>query len=304
MAVWHGSAGGIRLQRINGERVYDRIRPADVAPTRNRFGFVSDLSSLITGDRVWLRRIEENGGLSTQPLDMVAGNTAPDVQKYVHVDAVGGVALFETWALAVEGRNINAIPLATPSSDYRISIDVTNREDDRCIAQVTKFTLSTTRTVEDVTTVGVGFRELASTLTGGVGTVELLWDVGQGWPCEGVGDSVEKAAMLHRLALRQQSGGSFRGIFLLKREFEQPLDVVLSDEYASRELFYEADCQILSAQATVDVNDMIRSSIEFQTTGPVLLKYSTPISALLLEPPGTDRLLTEGDEPVLLEFLD
>lgn len=302
MSIWHGTAGGIRLQRIGGARAYNSINPSDVNVVRRRFGFVNDLVSVATGDRVWLRRIEGDGSLSTQPLDMIAGWTAPDYQAYVNVDGVGGIAFYQSWSEALDGLPSNAAPLATPAGAYRVSVDITNANDDRCLAQVLKYTLTTTRQLQDVTAVGAQFKESASTLSGGVGTIDLLWDIGGGWPCEGV-DSVEKAHLLHRLALRQQAGASFRGIFLLKREFEQPLDVVLSDRYAQPELFYEADCQIVSAQATVDVNDLLRSSIQFETTGPISLRYVPPFSALLLEQGVSDRLLTEGGEAVALEFL-
>lgn len=298
MTIWHGTAGAIKLERTDGgQRVYEQLNPGDVDVGVNRFSFTSSLNSLVTGDQVWLRRIEEDGNLSTSPLDMVAGWTFPDGQWYARVDRVGGITLHLTWEQAINGDS--PVPLATPASAYRVSVDVVSDKSRRYLAHVQEYSLQITRDAADSTSVGDGFRHEASTIVGGQGTVNLLWDyenLGCGDP-----DSLEKAAYLHQLALRQQTGAAFKGYFMLKDAGQQPLDAALSGDDLTAQLFYTFDAVITEVQTTVSVDDVIRSVVSFRTTGPIDLVYEVPSFYLLLDQSLIDRVLRENNEPIALE---
>ena len=302
MAIWHGNAGGIRLYRSGTDgRVYDRINPADVDAASNRFSLLESLQVLTPGDRVWIRRVEEDGALSSQPLDIINAWSYPDWQGYVSVDGVGSIRLYESWEAAVVGSQAGAISLRVPVEALRVSLDITN-SNDRFLAQVTSYSLSTNRTLADSTQLGADFAASTTTLMGGSGAVNCFFDFAS-WSCDDLPDGIEKASLLHRLALRQQAGASFRGVFLLKRAGSQPMDLLISADYTERELFYEADCIIQSVECEISTDDAMRSVIQFVTTGPVVLKYDLPLSSLLMEASDIDRILTEGDNPIDLEFL-
>jgi len=299
MTIWHGTAGAIKLERTDGgQRVYEQLNPGDVNATANRFSFTSSLSALVTGDQVWLRRIEEDGSLSASPLDMVAGWTFPDGRWYARVDRVGGITLHDSWQDAVN----NAVPvaLATPASAYRVSVDVESDQSRRYLAHVQEYSLQITRDAADATAVGDGFRQEASTIIGGQGTVNLLWDYDGGFGCDEL-SGAERAAYLHQLALRQQTGAAFKGYFMLKDAGGQPLDASLSGDDLTAQLFYTFDAIITEVQTTVSVDDVIRSVVSFRTTGPIELVYEVPTFYLLLDQGLTDKVLRENNEPIALE---
>lgn len=310
MAVWLGSAGAIKLQRSSGnQRLYAQLVPADVNATNKRFSFERSTGALITGDCIWVRRITESGQLSTGKLDFVTaagwsdGTQHSDGRWFVHVDPVGGLRLYTDWDDALVGDVADAIALATPSAAYRISVDVVDYRS-TLLAQVTSFELNTNRKVADTSSLGDTFTQQLSTTVSGSGSLDCLWDYTQRQGDRYLFDAqVEMAHYLHQLVLRQDLGSTFKGYFLLKTADTQPLSVLLQPYEENKTLFYECDCVITEAVVALDPEQLIHSKVSFVTTGQMTLRYDFLPAYLLQEQEPNDLILTEDNQPLILEDL-
>jgi hypothetical protein len=306
MAVWLGEAGGIRLERAGGERLYANISPSDVDVAAGRFGFDRPVTALITGDAVWIRRVDAEGVPSALPLDFAApaawadGKQYGDGRWFVHVDGIGGVRLYRDWSDAIAGKSAKALPLQVPAAAMRVSIEI-DTGDERCLAHTVSWELNTNREVADVSALGDGFRKNYGTMVSGSGSLDCLFDLGLGGcdPSRG-GDDVETSIYLHRLVLRQEIGARFKGVFLLKAEQGRPLGSVLSAVDARRELFYACDCVVTGVACSLEATKVIHSKIDFVTTGPIQLLFGLPSGYLLQE--STGKVLQESGFGILLEL--
>jgi len=310
MAIWLGEAGGLRFARSASSRVYANIQPSDVDVANSRFGFDRAVTSLVTGDLVWIRRVDANGEPATGNLDFVAasgwldGKRHSDGRWYAHVDPVGGIRLFQSWADALRNSAADAVALTVPSSAYRLSVEIEDSGDD-CLAQTISWELNTNRDVADITSLGEGFQRQMGTLVSGSGSLECFFDT-QARRCDDSydGTSNEAALYLHQLVLRQEIGSAFKGVFLLKQSRAVPLDVMLSLEEKARELFYLCNCVITEVAVALEPGEAIRSKVNFVTTGPVQLLFDFPSDYLLQEQPPNDKILQETGLGILLEVPD
>jgi len=302
MAIWIGEAGGIRIGRKQSQRIYSYIEPSAVDVTNKRFGFQDDVSGLITGDRVWLRRVDEAGEPTTDLLDFVDASGWPDStqrndgQWFVNIDSVGGIRLYETWDYAIAGGATNAIALATPAATFRVSYEVVG-SDDVQLAQLISWVLNTDRDVADYTSLGDNFRQQMSTLVSGSGELECFFDTT--WRG---GASEESPIYLHQLALRQEIGAEFTGVFLMKRIDSVPIGTLIEASEARKELFYTADCVITAVATELIADQPIRSKISFVTTGPIRLLFDFSADYLLQEQTPNDKILQESGFGILLEI--
>ena len=83
------------------------------------------------------------------------------------------------------------------------------------------------------------------------------------------------------------------------------MPLTLKQRERQRELFYTCECVITSVASAIEPEEVIRSNIDFVTTGPIQLLYDTPTSYLLQEKPlRADRVLQESDFGIVLETLD
>ena len=303
MAIWLGSDGGLRIERMASARMFAHVSPADVDIGSNRISIDRVTKSLITGDLVAIRRVDENGQPVTDPLDFVDpsgwsdGQLHSDGQWYVNVDAVGGVRLYSKWRQALEGTIADAITLQRPSDSYRISLQTVTASGARCVAQTISWSLNTNRDVADITSLGEGFQKNMATMVSGSGELECFFDAIPD-AC-GEDSNYERSVYFHQLALRQEIGAKFTGIFLLKRNGTLPITVM--EQYRERELFYKCDCVITEVASEVNTDDVLKSDVQFVTTGPIQLLYSFPVDYLLQDQPPNDKILQETDFGIVLE---
>lgn len=306
MAIWIGEAGGVRIGRKKSERIYSYIAPSDVDVSGKRFGFQDQANSLITGDRIWIRRVDESGVPTTDLLDFVDASGWPDSiqrndgQWFANVDSVGGIRLYETWDKALQGGTTNAITLATPAATYRVSYEIVAK-DDSYLAQTISWMLNTDRDVADFTSLGDSFRQQMSTLVSGSGELDCFFDTTwRGGAPDYVGTE-EAAIYMHQLALRQEIGSEFTGVFLMKRTDSVPIGTLIDNAEARKELFYVADCVITSVATELMADQPIHSKISFVTTGPIRLLFDFPAGYLLQEQVPNDKILQESGFGILLE---
>lgn len=306
MAIWIGEAGGLRIGRKQSERVYSRLTPSDVDATAKRFGLQDRVVNLITGDRVWFRRVDESGVPTADLLDFVAtsgwtdSTRRNDGQWYVNVDSVGGIRLFATWQKALTGSVADAITLTTPAASYRVSYEVVSK-DDAYLAQTVSWMLNTDRDTAEYTSLGDSFRQRMSTLVSGSGELDCFFDTTwRGGSPDYVGTE-ESAVYMHQLALRQEIGAEFAGVFLMKRTNTVPIGTLIDAVEARKELFYAADCVITSVATELIADQPIHSKISFVTTGPIRLLFDLPSGYLLQEQDPQDKVLQESGFGILLE---
>ena len=306
MAIWIGEAGGLRIGRPESQRVYSYIDAADVNTGAKRFSFRDQRSTLVTGDLVWIRRVNDIGTPTADLLDFVsasgwADNTQQsDGKWYVNTDTVGGIRLFDTWQKAVNNNLSDAISLEIPSGSYRVSYETVADSDD-FLAQLIGWTLNTDREVADFTSLGDSFKQQMGTLVSGSGDLNCYFDTTWRGGAPDFTGREESPIFMHRLALRQEVGAKFKGVFLLKRTDSVPIGTLISKTESDRELFYAADCVITSVGTELIADQPIQSKITFVTTGPIQLIFDFPESYLLQEQPPNDLVLQESGFGILLE---
>ena len=303
MAIWHGYGGGVRLERALAGPSYIWIQPGDIDAAARRMSADRAVSSLITGDHVSIAHVDDQGSVLTDPLPFMGADAwsdktrYPDGQWYVNVDPIGGVRLYRRWRDALEGVINNAVPMESISDRCRIRVQMV-ADNQRCLAQTVSWELNTNRNMVDITPLGEGFAKNMATLVSGSGTVDCLFTAGDD-ECD-AGDEHERSMYLHQLALRQEIGAQFIGVFLLKRRGVVPTN--LKPEYDKAELFYLCNCVISNVASSVDVDDIIHSRIEFVTTDQIQLLYSYPTSYLLQETGGFDKVVQENDSGILVDL--
>ena len=309
MAIWLGNAGAIRLQRAWQNEVYDHITPTGTNLELRRFGFEDGVTGITTGDRVQFKRVDDDGNAVNELLDFVDASAWADGKQhndgawYCHVDNVGGVRLYGTWEAAIKNDTRQAYLLNKPSGRYRVSYKNANANEN-CLAQTSSWTLNTNRETVDVSGLGDQFRKQFSSLISGSGTIECLFDYAYhrgNADCD-VDYKKELPVFMHKLAIRQEVGSNFTGMFLMRQANALPLDELLHPKDMEKELFYLCECVITNVATELSPTELIRSSIDFITTGQIDLLYGLPSNYLLKE--DNDFLLQEDDSGILLSAGD
>ena len=290
MTVYLGTQGEIELQRVfEADPIFVTLKPADVNATKNRFSvrfsqnkaFGPDV--LLTGDQIQIKRTD--GG----ELDFITGNTKPGVKKFIHVDQVGGIRLYNTFSQAVTGGSGNAVSLSSPALSYEVRIRVEQR-DFRTLAQVTSYELNTERETVDTTALSDEFRNRVSSLMSGSGRMTCFWEY--------TGNTSSELPMyLGELLLRGQVGSKFRGRFYIKKAGYNPSGVA---ERANDAVWYETDGILTAVALQFPTGDTVQLTADFVTTSEIELKIDIDVPFQLLLEDG-DKLLGEEDEEMSQE---
>lgn len=290
--VYMGESGHVELRRNSlNVPLSSSLQPSDVNVPRRRFSFDFDPSAVITGDQLEISRID--GG----NLELVAGHAFPDGRWFCHVDSVGGVRLFNSYADALNGDEVDALPLVLPSADQQIEVQTASRQY-RCLAGMTDWSLTTNRDAVDLTSLGEEHRRFyANGLMSGQGSLTCFWDYRQTM-CGGDDGVVELPHYMAQLVLRCQLGSEFLGRFYIKTAEALPVTFA-SKEGGSDYIWWEADCVITNVGMGFRPGQPITTSIEFITTGPVSLRMGTPPRYLLQE--DGSLLLQEDGSGIRLE---
>jgi hypothetical protein len=263
MTVFLGDRGRIQLQRLGGSRPFvTTVDPADVQEDVDRFSVDFAHEQFITGDRIEITTL---GG---EDLTWIDDSSADDsFSRFVHVDQAGGIRLYESFGDAIAGLPTNAIQLTEPANSQEVSITVQDSDDYLCLADVIKYEITTSRETIDSTHLGAQFRkQYESGLIQGQGQIECFWrHFGERCEFEGGEDdpNIEFSAYLARLCIRLVHGGAFRGQFYVYADLDNE----------QRSVWYESDrCIITNVAVTVDPTELIRTTINFVTSGPISLR--------------------------------
>ena len=287
MTIFLGSEGYVELVRTESLQEYSsQVNAADVNTTRNRFSFDFPDGMLITGDRIEFKALD-GGNLTFLPASAWnVGEQQPDGDFYVNVDTLGGIRLYQEFSAAVNGEQSGAIQLEEPGRDIPITVrPVTSSA--RCLAKVTSYEFNTAREAVDVSELSDQFRKQYSQLISGSGSFNCFFSYDK-CLCEATNQPTEEAVYLHQLCIRQQLGAKFRAKLYVS--------------CGSKAVWYEFDALVTNAAITVEPAALIRSSINFVTTGEISLKVKAIDQGYLLQDPDDAFILLDQDIASKLEL--
>lgn len=275
MSIYLGEAGHVELQRRStNEGHLFTLEQSDVDLYSRRFSFegLDDKTFLITGDRVHFERTD---GKDLQLLDGVTG--LKGVSKFVHIDTVGGLRLYDTFSDAVNGTKTASLKLVQPTEDQEITVDISDLEW-RCLAHTQSYSLTTARETIDLTNLGDEFRRSYSNgLINGQGQCTCLWNY--------EGTDSEFAQYLAKLVLRLQLGAMFKGKFFLKKGEARPADSECGLGNPIESVWWEAHCIVTNVSMALSPGQVIQTTIEFVTSDAFTLKAGVLPGALEQDSP-------------------
>ena len=284
MSIYFGSTGFIELKRdaLNSD-IASSLNPADVNTTKKRFSVENVVGSLITGDQIEIDTVDKSN------LELLSGHNFPDLRKYIHIDDVGGIKLYDTFAAALAGEVADALTLTAPSSTKDILIRTRNTRF-RPLAKITEFEITTTRDTVDVTNLGEEFRrQYENGLISGQGTIQTIWQHRNFQNDTTDFASPEFPVYLSQLLVRMQQGADFEGRFYVYHNPSQ----------STNSVWYQSMCVITNVAISVPASGLVEARIEFITNGEIRLHNGVPPSFLLLE--SSDKILQEDGDGILLE---
>ena len=273
MSVYLGTHGEVELQRqFDGGDLRSTINPSDVNATQKRFSFDFEHGQLLSGDQI---EITSTDGTA---LDFISSYTQTSVKKFIHVDELDGIRLYDSFANAVNGGTTNATALATPGNNIPIRVKVANAER-RLLAQCNSFELNTERETVDTTTLSDEFRNRISTLMSGSGRMSCFWEY--------TGDtSNELPNYLLELLLRTKVGSQFNARFYLKTDTpgyngsaSTPSDV---SGAGSHEVWYEFKGVLTACAMQFSPSEAVQFTADFITTGSIQIRMALAEADLLL----------------------
>ena len=175
MAIYLGSRGRVELQRtFGGREIVTTISTNEVVSGKKRLGFDAaskgDTSELITGDELEIR--------ADSNLVFISGYTSVKSGKFfIHVDELGGIRLYTTYAHAVSGGSANAVSLVDQSAGWSLAVRLTVQNAiHRVLGQVSSYELNTSAERVDTTALSDDFRNSHNGIISGSGRMESFWD--------------------------------------------------------------------------------------------------------------------------------
>ena len=285
MPVYLGTGGFIELKRTSMDASLNvTLAVSDVNTSRKRFSVDHKLGQIITGDKLDIARTD-----GTANLELVSGHSARDGTFFVHIDDIGGMRLYSTLANAIGGTTANALALVAPSEQQSLSITVSNTSY-KPLARVEEYEFTTQRDQVEINQLGDTFkRQYDSGLISGQGSMTCYWEHRYVASDHDYSTDQEFSSYLARLILRVQQGADFFGRFFLYRESVTSVN----------NAWYECDAQITSCSITVPNVGIIKTNIDFVTSGEFQLKIGSTPAHLLQE--NTDFILKEDGNKISLE---
>ena len=286
MAVYFGQNGNVEIRRNSvSSALSTKLDPHDVSVGAKRFSVDRSSGSLITGDRVTIATVDGS------TLELVSGHNYNDGSWYIHIDKMGGIRLFNTFALAISGKKTDALTLVTPSSSKQVTIQTINSRF-RHLARVQEFEITTNRDQIDLTPLGDQFKkQYEAGLISGQGNLSCLWEHSSEFADATPSSPInpEFPFYLAQLIIRLQQGADFEGRFYIYKDSLSSNNTV----------WYESNCVVTNVAVSVSASQEITTSIEFITNGEITLKTGGEAAYLLQE--NTDKILQEDQSPILLD---
>jgi hypothetical protein len=274
MGVYLGDKGRVLISRTASQMsMYTTLNVDDVSVERQRLSIDGAALQLITGDRV---RFKTQDGSDLQFAQTMGGDD--DVIRWVNVDGMGGVRLYDSFSAAVKGGKSRSLQLDTPTAAQDITVRVMGEPDvERCLAEIRNFSITTSRENIDITCLNQHFRNnYENGLIAGQGSLNCFWSHETDCGSSAADSDVEFAEYLARLCIRVVQGASFAGYFYLYYGGE--------GSHAENSTWYECqDCIVTNVAVSVQPDQLITAEIQFVTSGPIVLRHGRPPSFLVQE---------------------
>ena len=286
MTVYLGTHGEIELRRVfNGGTLRSTIDVADVNATEKRFSFDFEHGQLVTGDQIEITSTDGSA------LDFINSYSDSSVKKFIYVDELDGIRLYNSFAHAVSGGKTNAVALAAPGNSIPSEVIVESAAP-RLLAQVSSFEINTERETVDTTVLSDEYRTRVNSLISGSGRISAFWEY--------TGNSSQELPMyLYELAHRTKVGSNFIGRFYIKKNGYNPSGVA---ERADDEVWWRVEGIITAAAIQFSPDSTVQITADFITTGELRLRIKTAVpDALLQEDSGEIRLDQDSSAKLLLQ---
>ena len=284
MSVYLGTFGEVELKRqFDGSALNSTVDTGDVNVAKKRFSFDFDHGQLLTGDQIEIKSTDGSA------LSFIDSYTDTSAKKFIYVDELDGIRLYDTFAHAVNGGSSNATALAVPSANVPIQVTVENSAY-RILGRVQSYELNTQRETVDTTALSDEFRSRISTMMSGSGRMSCEWEY--------TGDTTKELPhYLLELALRTRVGSSFAAKFYLKTANYNPggHTNALDDS-----IWYEVTGVLTACAVQFTPNQLVQITADFVTTGSIQVRMSLETPDALLQEGGDDILLDQGTNAKLL----
>ena len=299
MGVYLGDNGHIELKRDQTDptaaSLFAVITPEDVNVERRSFSVEEAYLSFITGDRVEITTVGTDvNDTSTRPdLNFIANWEDPSITRYANIDSVGRIRLYDSFDGAINGNIAGAVELIEPSEGQTIRLRSAGGARSRCLAQVTNFSFTSSRSNINTTVLSQQFvDQYEAGLIQGQGQLSCYWEHKYGGAnCDdNITTEQELPAYLAKLVLRLNQGSDFWGRFFIYTG---------ADEQKS--VWYECPkCIVTNVVVNVSPTALITTDIDFVTAAGFTLRTGYP-PGLILQEDG-DLILDELDgQPLELE---
>ena len=284
MSVYLGTFGEVELKReFDGSDLQSTINPSDVNATKKRFSFDFDHGQLLTGDQVEITSTDGSA------LDFIDSYTKTSVKKFIYVDELDGIRLYDTFAHAVVGGTTNATALATPGNNIPIKVVVQNSEY-RVLGRVQSYELNTQRETVDVTTLSDEFRNRIGTLMSGSGRMACEWEY--------TGDTAKELPnYLLELVLRTKVGSTFKGRFYIKTSGYNPAN---HSDASNDAVWYEVSGVLTACAVQFTPNQMVQITADFITTSKIEIRMDLEVISKVLQENEDELLLDQGTTDAIL----
>ena len=284
MSVYLGTFGEVELKReFDGSDLQSTINPSDVNATKKRFSFDFDHGQLLTGDQVEITSTDGSA------LDFIDSYTKTSVKKFIYVDELDGIRLYDSFAHAVVGGTTNATALAAPANNIPIKVVVQN-SDYRVLGRVQSYELNTQRETVDVTTLSDEFRNRIGTLMSGSGRMACEWEY--------TGDTAKELPnYLLELVLRTKVGSTFKGRFYIKTSGYNPAN---HSDASNDAVWYEVSGVLTACAVQFTPNQMVQITADFITTSKIEIRMDLEVQGKFLQENDDELLLEQGTTDAIL----
>ncbi len=286
MTFFLGSQGNVRLRR--GTEVAlgiltEQVISDDISTALNRIGTANGIDNLFTGDKIDIETTDARKLLFIPASNWSSGTVQDTYSTFVNVNAAGGLRLYPTFADAVNNNRQNEIALQTFTGDP-IAVTVAVRDiGSNILGDVTSYEFNASREQVDTTSLSDKFKnQYNAGLISGSGRIECVFN-------NATDGERETSLLMLQLIQRLDLGCAFDlFLYLIDKDLNP----------AEQSVFYSLTAVVTNSGVSVDLDDAIRCTLDFVTTGELKLVVGTLAEYLLKE--DDDRIRQEQSLNFLL----
>jgi len=287
MTFFLGSQGNIRLRRGTDPVLgvlSDTIGLDDISTVLNRIGTTNGIENLFTGDKIDIETTDARNLLFIPASNWSSGTIQDTFSAFINVNAAGGLRLFSTFADAVNNNRESEIALQAFTGDP-IAVTIAVRDvGSNILGDVVSYEFNASREQVDTTTLSDKFKnQYNAGLISGSGRIECIFN-------NATDGTKETSLLMLQLIQRLDLGCAFDLFLYLVDKDLNP---------AEQSIFYSLTAVVTNSGVSVDLDDAIRCTLDFVTTGELKLVVGTLAEYLLKE--DDDRIRQEQSLDYLLK---